>query len=146
MTTSHLNGLEFFNALKTGQIAGSAMSQIIPMTLRTVKLGYVEYDIQPDDRHLNLQGGIHGGFSATVLDSATGAAVHTKMDAGVKFATIDLNVKMLKAMQSGQHYIAIGEVIRTGRTLLTAEARIVDYHGEVYAFGSASLLITHRPE
>lgn len=70
--------------------------------------------------------------------------MHTTVDAGVSFSTIDLNVKMLKAMKSGETYTAIGEVIRIGRNVLTSEGRIIDKEGKVYAFGSATLLVTAR--
>ncbi|WKT74649.1 PaaI family thioesterase [Acinetobacter variabilis] len=144
MTTAQMNGLEYLTAIKNGELPGSAMGQLIPMKLSVVRENYVEYEVYPDERHFNLQGGIHGGFCATVLDSVTGAAVHTTVDAGVSFSTIDLNVKMLKAMKNGENYTAIGEVIRIGRNVLTSEGRIVDKDGKIYAFGSATLLVTGR--
>ena len=144
MTTAQMNGLEYLTAIKNGELPGSAMGQLIPMKLSIVRENYVEYEAYPDERHFNLQGGIHGGFCATVLDSVTGAAVHTTVDAGVSFSTIDLNVKMLKAMKNGETYTAIGEVIRIGRNVLTSEGRIIDKEGKVYAFGSATLLVTGR--
>lgn len=144
MTTAQMNGLEYLTAIKNGELPGSAMGQLIPMKLSVVRENYVEYEVYPDERHFNLQGGIHGGFCATVLDSTTGAAVHTTVDAGVSFSTIDLNVKMLKAMKSGETYTAIGEVIRIGRNVLTSEGKIIDKEGKVYAFGSATLLVTNR--
>ncbi|MCU4628153.1 MULTISPECIES: PaaI family thioesterase [Acinetobacter] len=144
MTTAQMNGLEYLTAIKNGELPGSAMGQLIPMKLSVVRENYVEYEVYPDERHFNLQGGIHGGFCATVLDSVTGAAVHTTVDAGVSFSTIDLNVKMLKAMKNSETYTAIGEVIRIGRNVLTSEGRIVDKDGKIYAFGSATLLVTGR--
>lgn len=144
MTTAQMNGLEYLTAIKNGELPGSAMGQLIPMKLSVVRENYVEYEVYPDERHFNLQGGIHGGFCATVLDSVTGAAVHTAVDAGVSFSTIDLNVKMLKAMKNGETYTAIGEVIRIGRNVLTSEGRIIDKDGKIYAFGSATLLVTGR--
>ena len=144
MTTAQMNGLEYLTAIKNGELPGSAMGQLIPMKLSIVRENYVEYEVYPDERHFNLQGGIHGGFCATVLDSVTGAAVHTTVDAGVSFSTIDLNVKMLKAMKNSETYTAIGEVIRIGRNVLTSEGRIVDKDGKLYAFGSATLLVTGR--
>lgn len=144
MTTAQMNGLEYLTAIKNGELPGSAMGQLIPMKLSVVRENYVEYEVYPDERHFNLQGGIHGGFCATVLDSVTGAAVHTTVDAGVSFSTIDLNVKMLKAMKNSETYTAIGEVIRIGRNVLTSEGRIIDKDGKIYAFGSATLLVTGR--
>ena len=71
MTTAQMNGLEYLTAIKNGELPGSAMGQLIPMKLNVVRENYVEYEVYPDQRHFNLQGGIHGGFCATVLDSVT---------------------------------------------------------------------------
>lgn len=146
MDKHSMTGMEYLTAIQQGKIPGSAMGEIIPMRLTVVKENYIEYEVTPNDRHLNLQKGVHGGFCATVLDSATGAAVHTTVGKGVRFSTIDLNVKMLKRLQSGKTYTAIGEVIRTGRNVLTSEGRIVDAEGKIYAYGSATLLITATPQ
>src|SRR5690606_36691370 len=126
MTTAQMNGLEYLTAIKDGELPGSAMGQLIPMKLSVVRENYVEYEVYPDERHFNQQGGIHGGSCATVLDSSTGAAVHTTVDAGLSFSTLDLTMKILKAMKSCQPYTAFGEVIRIGRNVLTSEGRIID--------------------
>ena len=57
MPTSQLNGLEYLTAIKNGEISSSAMSEIIPMRLTLVRENYVEYEVRPDHRHYNLQGG-----------------------------------------------------------------------------------------
>lgn len=62
MSTSQMNGLAYLTAIKNGEIASSPMSEIIPMRLTVVRENYVEYEVRPDHRHFNLQGGIHGGF------------------------------------------------------------------------------------
>ena len=138
------NGFEFLMAIKDGKIQSpAAMAQTIPMRIIDVQPGHIKYAVTPDERHLNLQGLIHGGFCATVLDTATGGAVHTTVENGVSFATLDLNVKMIRPLQKYKTYIAIGDVINMGRNILTSEARIVDESDKVYAFGSATLMITN---
>lgn len=141
MDTTKLSGLEFLRAVKNGDLPKSQMSETIPMQLTVVEPNYVEYEVYAEDRHKNLQGGVHGGFYATVLDSATGAAVRTALGPGIRFSTIDLNIKMLKPIKFKHTYTAIGEVIRTGKSVLTSEGRIVDSEGNIYAFGSATLLV-----
>jgi len=128
------NGFEFLIAIKDGKIQSpAAMAQTIPMRIIDVQLGHIKYAVTPDER-----------FCATVLDTATGGAVHTTVENGVSFATLDLNVKMIRPLQKDKTYIAIGDVINTGRNILTSEARIVDESDKVYAFGSATLMITNR--
>lgn len=139
-------GLEYLLALKNKQIGTSPMSQTIPMIVHDARVGMVEYRVTPDERHTNVQGATHGGFAAVVLDTITGGAVHTTVAAGTSFATLDLNVKMIRPLQPNTTYRAIGEVINTGRNVLTSEGRIIDENDKVFAYGSATLMITKRPE
>lgn len=140
------NGLAYLLALKNKEITPSPMSQTIPMVIKHAEHGLVEYVVTPDERHINIQGGTHGGFSASVMDTITGCAVQTTVDQGVSFATIDLNTKMIRPLQLNKSYRAIGEVINTGRNVLTSEGRIIDENGKVFAYGSATLMVTKRPE
>ena len=120
------------------------MASTIPMKLVEVKTGYIVYEVKPNQQHINLQGGIHGGFCATVLDSVTGAAAHTVMEKGVRFATTDLNIKMIRPMQINKTYRGIGTIINTGKTLVMTEGRIVDENNKVFAHGTATLMIIKR--
>lgn len=144
MTTDTLNGLEFLNAIKDGTLPHSAMAKTIPMQLTHVETGHIVYEVTPDENHINLQGGIHGGFCATILDSVTGAAAHTIMDKSVKFATTDLNIKMIRPMQCHQTYKGVGKIINAGRTLVITEGLIMDENEKIYAHGTATLMIIKK--
>ena len=135
------SGLEFLTQIKDGKLPYSPMASTIPMKVIEVEKGKVVYLVTPDERHLNTLGGVHGGFYATVIDTITGGAIHTMLEAGINFGTIDLNVKMIRALQANQTYRAEAEVITIGRTLLTAEGRIIGDDGKIHAFGSASCLV-----
>lgn len=144
MDMQHATGLEFLTALKNGEIAASAMAQTIPMKLVEVERGYIVYEVSPDQRHLNIQGGVHGGFCATALDTATGGVAHTLIDANEGYGTIDLNVKMTRPMQSGSTYRAVAKLINAGRNIVISEGKIVDENDKVYAFASATLMILRK--
>lgn len=135
------SGLELLNRIKDGDLPYSAMAGTIPMRVIEVAAGKVAYLVTPDERHLNTLGGVHGGFYATVIDTITGGAIHTMLEAGINFGTVDLNVKMLRALQPNQTYRAEAEVLTVGRTLLTAQGRIIGEDGKLHAFGSASCLV-----
>lgn len=135
------SGLEFLTKIKDGELPYSPMAQTIPMRVIEVEKGKIAYLVTPDERHLNTLGGVHGGFYATVIDTITGGAIHTMLAANINFGTIDLNVKMLRALQPNKTYRAEAEVLTVGRTLLTAEGRIVDENGKLHAFGSASCIV-----
>lgn len=137
-------GLEFLTAVKNGEIPHAPMAKTIPMQLVEVQEGYIIYEFTPGEEHINLQGGVHGGFCATILDSVTGAAAHTLMEKGIRFATTDLNIKMIRPMQCGKTYRGVGKIINQGRTLVMTEGRIIDENDKIYAHGTATLMIIRK--
>jgi len=137
-------GLEFLTAVKNGEIPHAPMAKTIPMQLVEVQEGYIIYEVTPGEEHINLQGGVHGGFCATILDSVTGAAAHTLMEKGGRFATTDLNIKMIRPMQCGKTYRGVGKIINQGRTLVMTEGRIIDENDKIYAHGTATLMIIRK--
>jgi len=92
--------------------------------------------------HFLPLGSVHGGWYATLLDSALGCAVHTMMPAGVGYTTAELSVNIVRAATTSTGPLrAIGTVIHSGRQLATAEARIVDPAGRLYAHGTTTCLV-----
>jgi len=144
MSMDQLTGLEFLTAVKNGEIPHAPMAKTIPMKLVEVQQGSIVYEVTPGEEHINLQGGVHGGFCATILDSVTGAAAHTIMEKGVRFATTDLNIKMIRPMQVGITYRGVGKIINQGRTLVITEGRIMDENDKIYAHGTATLMIIRK--
>ncbi|ENX06194.1 PaaI family thioesterase [Acinetobacter courvalinii] len=142
--TQYNNGLEFLTALKDGKISPSPMAHTIPMELVEVSKGKATYKVTPGQQHRNIQGGVHGGFCATALDTVTGSAAHSLLEYGVGYGTIDLNVKMIRPMQVDTVYYAQAELINAGRNIITTEGRIVDENGKVYAFAAATLMIIRK--
>jgi uncharacterized protein (TIGR00369 family) len=91
-------------------------------------------------------GGVHGGWYGTLLDSAMGCAVHTLMPAGRGYTTAEYSVNLVRAAKPGAVYSAIGKVLHCGRQLATAEARIVDADGKLYAHGTTTCLVFELPK
>lgn len=136
-----MNGIERLKAIMAGDIPPPTMAETMTMKLLEVEEGFVRFTAVADDRLLNLMGGVHGGFSATVLDTITGCAVSTLLNENTGFATTDLNVKMVRPIQIGQELIAEGRVINKSRRLAIADGKIIDEKGKIYATGSASCMI-----
>lgn len=136
-----MNGLEFLTAMCEGHIPPASISETIPMQPLEVGEGYIKFEVQADQRHLNPLGGIHGGFAATVLDSVTGCAVHTLLDAGIGYGTIDLNIKMCRPIPKNQKLIAIGTIINISKNLGISEGKIIDAEGKLYAYATATCMI-----
>jgi uncharacterized protein (TIGR00369 family) len=83
----------------------------------------------------NPFGSVHGGIIATLIDEVTGAAVISSIEAG-SAPTVSLNVEYLHAIPIGGNYTAVGEIVRIGRAMAIADARILNEEGEVLARGT----------
>jgi acyl-CoA thioesterase len=107
-----------------------------------VEQGESEVHAVPTRDFDNPMGRTHGGYAAAVIDTAMGAAVHTCVDEGIQFGTIDLSVKFVRRIDTDTGMLlAHGKVLHRGRTMLTAEARIVDSAGKLYAHGTGTFLV-----
>lgn len=141
MNPKTMTGLELLQAMAENKIPPASISQTIPMKPHHIESGQVIFEVQADQRHLNPLGGVHGGFAATVLDTVTGCAIHTLLEAGVGYGTVDLNIKMCRPIPQNQALKAIGLVINAGKNLAISEGKIIDEEGKIYAHGTATCMI-----
>ena len=141
MNPKEMTGLQLLQAMAAGHIPPASISETIPMKPTEIENGQVTFEVQADKRHLNPLGGVHGGFAATVLDTVTGCAIHTVLEAGVGYGTIDLNIKMCRPIPKDQPLIAIGDVINVSKNLAISEGKIIDEHGKLYAHATATCMI-----
>ena len=141
MNIKEMSGLQIMQAICDGVIPPPSMSLTIPMTAGQVTKGHVIFTAKADERHINPLGGVHGGFAATVLDSVTGCAVFSMLEAGIGYGTIDLNVKMCRPIPINQELTAYGDIINISRSLGIAEGKIVDKDGKLYAHATATCMI-----
>lgn len=96
----------------------------------------------PGPKVYNPIGSVHGGYAATLLDSACGCAAHTKLAAGQGYTTLELKVAYHKALSTQTGLVrAEGKILSFGRRAAFAEARIVDAAGKLYASATSTLLI-----
>ncbi|KAB0626683.1 PaaI family thioesterase [Acinetobacter gandensis] len=141
MNIKEMTGLEILKAMMQGQIPPASISEIIPMQPKKIEQGNVEFVVKADQRHLNPLGGVHGGFAATVLDTVTGCVVHSALEAGIGYGTIDLNIKMCRPIPKNQDLTAIGHLINISKNLAISEGRIMDSNGKIYAHATATCMI-----
>ncbi|MBU6437099.1 MAG: PaaI family thioesterase, partial [Betaproteobacteria bacterium] len=101
---------------------------------------------RPSRSVYNPMGAVHGGWFATLLDSALGCAVHAALPAGRAYTTLELKVNLVRALTDAVPRVrAIGEVVHVGRQTATAQARLVDAAGRLYAHGTTTCLLFDRP-
>lgn len=141
MNPKEMTGLQLLQAMCAGKIPAVSISETIPMQPYEVSEGTIHFKAKADNRHLNPLGGVHGGFAATVLDSVTGCAVHSMLEAGVGYGTIDLNIKMCRPIPQNKELIAIGTVINISKNLGISEGKIIDENGKLYAHATATCMI-----
>lgn len=139
-------GLELMQAMLQGQIPFAAIAQTLDFLLVEVADGMATFQGTPGPQHFNPMGTVHGGWFATLLDSALGCAVHTKMPPGRGYTTAELSVNIVRALTPKvQRVRAIGQVIHCGRQLATADARLVGPDGTLYAHATTTCLVFDMP-
>jgi uncharacterized protein (TIGR00369 family) len=141
------NGLEVMQALLNGEIPFAAIGKTLDFMLIEATVGRAVFQGTPGPAHLNPMGGIHGGWYATLLDSALGCAVHTMMPVGRGYTTAELSVNIVKAITPKVMRVrAEGKVIHCGRQLATAEARLFGPDGTLYAHATTTCLVFELPK
>ena len=143
-----MTGLELLHAMLRGETPTAVIAQTLDFMLIEVSEGRAVFQGTPGPAHLNPMGGIHGGWYATLLDSALGCAVHTMMPAGRGYTTAELGVNLVRAINPAKapRLRAEGKVIHCGRQLATAEARLVGPDSTLYAHATTTCLVFEMPK
>jgi uncharacterized protein (TIGR00369 family) len=137
-----MTGLEYMRQVMTGEVPPSGMGHLMNFKLVEVSEGRAVFTIQPDERHYNGLGIAHGGLAATLLDSATGCAINTMMPAGRIFTTLEMKINYVRPMTRETGEVRCeANVIHVGGRTATAEGRIVDGDGKLYAHGTATCML-----
>jgi uncharacterized protein (TIGR00369 family) len=122
------------------------IAETLDFMLVQIGPGKAVFQGTPQLRHYNPLGTVHGGWYATLLDSAVGCAIHTMMPAGRGYTTAELSVNIVRAASDKSGPLrAIGSVIHCGRQLATAEGRIVGPDGKLYAHATTTCLVFELP-
>lgn len=145
-----LTGLELMQAMLRGDLPYAAIAKTLDFTIVEVSEGRAVFQGTPGPAHRNPMGTIHGGWYATLLDSALGCAVHTMMPVGRGYTTAELGVNLVRAINPAKapRVRVEGKVIHCGRQLATAEARLYGPDGTLYAHGTTTCLVFdmhHKP-
>lgn len=137
-----LNGLEFLRAMMEGEQPSPRMSDTLGFRLVEVGKGVAIFEGEPSPSLLNPLGAVHGGWALTLIDSATGCAVHTLLPPGVGYTTVETKVNFTRAIApDGGTVRCEGRVVTSGRRIATAEARLLSADGKILAHGTSTLMI-----
>ena len=137
-----LSGLEMLQAMLRGELPFPPIARTLDFQLVEVSSGRAVFQGTPGPGHLNPMGSIHGGWYATLLDSALGCAVNTMMPVGRGYTTAELGVNLVKGIgKDVQRVRAEGKVLHCGRQLATAEGRLYGPDGTLYAHATTTCLV-----
>jgi uncharacterized protein (TIGR00369 family) len=140
-------GLDFVRAIFEGKLPAPPVMQTVEPFDSTAEPGVVVIHSTPGFRHYNPIGLVHGGYAATLLDSAMGLAVHTMLPAGTGYTTLEFKISFIKGMTKDTGPVRTeGRTLNVGRRAATAEARITDAKGRLLAHATTTCLVFDIPK
>jgi len=141
------SGAQFFDAIGSGQLPTPPIGHTLDFWPVEWEPGRMVFQGMPAMAHYNPLGSVHGGWIATLLDSAVGCAVHSTLPAGKGYTTIELKVNYIRAVTTDAGPLrAEGKVIHVGGQIGTAEGRLYDAADKLYAHATTTCLIFSLPD
>jgi uncharacterized protein (TIGR00369 family) len=135
-------GIEFLRRIASGEVAQPPIAKTLGFTLAEVAPGFALFTMTPQFRHYNPIGSVHGGVAATLLDSCMSCAIHTQLEQGRGYITLELKVNLVRPIMENTGLIrAEGRALHVGRRAGTAEGKILDANGTLLAHGTTTCLI-----
>jgi uncharacterized protein (TIGR00369 family) len=137
-----MTGLEFVKGLASGVLPLNTIAQTLGYDVVEAESGRVVVAVEPRDAHLNPWGTVHGGLTATILDSCMGLAIQSMLEKGTSSTTLEFKISLARAITTEAGLIrAEGKVLNCGRRVGTAEGRVTDAKGRLLAHGTTTCLI-----
>jgi uncharacterized protein (TIGR00369 family) len=137
-----MSGLEFVQGLASGTLPLNTMARTLGYDVVEAESGRVALALEPTDAHLNPWGTVHGGVSATLLDSCMGLAIQSTLEKGLGSTTLEFKISLVRAITLETGRIrAEGKILNCGSRVGTAEGRITDANGRLLAHGTTTCLI-----
>ncbi len=138
-----MTGLEYMSAVVAGEVPPPPIAVLMRLGPIELSEGRVVFRGQPGEEHYNPIGVVHGGFAATILDSALGCSVHTTLEAGTAYTSLGLEVKFLRPItRDTGDVLCEANVTYRGRRQATAEAHLrSEETGKLLASGTSTCMI-----
>jgi uncharacterized protein (TIGR00369 family) len=137
-----MSGIDYMRAVAEGRLPAPPIARLMGFDFEEIAEGRVVFGVTPGEQHYNPIGVAHGGLAATLLDSCMGCAVHTTMPLGRAYTTLEIKVNYVRALRAETGRVrAIGTVVHLGGRVATAEGRIVDAAGKLYAHATTTCIL-----
>lgn len=136
-------GIDYIRAISAGELPPPPIAVVMRMQPIEFEEGRAVFEGRPGEEHYNPIGVVHGGYAATLLDSALGCAVHTTLEAGAAYTTLTLEMKLVRPITRDiERVLAEAEVVHRGRRQATVEARLTEAaSGKLLAHATSTCLI-----
>lgn len=136
------SGMQIFEAMLAGHIPAPPITRTLNFTLVEARPGHAEFQGEPLFEHYNPLGTVHGGWIATLLDSAVACAIHTLLPVGKTYTTLELKVNYVKGLTDRVPLVrAVGDVIYSGGKIGTSEGRLVGPDGTLFAHATTTCIV-----
>ena len=137
-----LAGIDYMKQMIAGKIAPPPIMRLMGFRLKEVGEGLAVFECEPGEQHYNPIGVVHGGLAMTLLDSAMGCCIHTQMPVGSGYTTLEAKTNLVRAITAETGKLrAIGKVLHLGKRMATAEGRLEDAAGKLYAHSSTTCIV-----
>jgi uncharacterized protein (TIGR00369 family) len=137
-----LSGLEYLQKIVAGELPRPPIGALMNFAIAELSEGRAVFTVEPAEYHYNPIGVVHGGVAATLLDSAMGCAVHSTLPAGAGYTTLEIKVNYVRAMTAETGMVRCeARVIYLGGRTATAEGRVLDEAGKLYAHATTTCII-----
>jgi len=135
------HGTKQLQSMINGNTPQPTMASTMNAALIEAQPGFARFDCMASDEHLNPMQGVHGGFAATLLDSATGCAVNSVLEENEGYATVELSVKMMRPVPKNKKLYCEGRMLNRSKSLGVSEGKLIDESGKLYAHATCTCLI-----
>jgi uncharacterized protein (TIGR00369 family) len=140
-----LSGIEFLRKVVSGELPRPPISALMNFGLAELSEGRAVFTVEPAEYHYNPIGVVHGGLAATLLDSAMGCAVHSTLPAGAGYTTLEVKVNFVRPLTAETGLVRCeAEVIHVGGRTATAEGKVLDADGKLYAHATTTCIIFRK--
>jgi len=134
--------IDYLRAIRDGKLPAPPIAKLLGMDLVEVEEGRAVFQLTPAEQHYNPIGVVHGGLAFTMLDSAMGCTVQTLLPPGKGYTTLEIKANLVRSITLKTGPIrAIAKIVHMGKQTATAEARLEDAEGKLYAHGTSTCII-----
>jgi uncharacterized protein (TIGR00369 family) len=143
---SAMDGLAYLQAMERGELPPPPIMLLLNFRFQEAERGRVVFSVEPAEYHYNPIGMVHGGVASTLCDSAMGCAIQSMLPAGAGYTTLELKVNFVRPLTMATGLVLCeGKIIHVGSRVGTAEARVTDRAGKLYAHATTTCLVMRPP-